>query len=240
MPYTPGPFNQNHLYLQFGGKLPGNEDWSCGIRLAGTGVGVTEAMSDAILAGMDVGAFLETHAAPKVLAYFTDGNLSLSASALLTFAKLNLILRTGHYDSLNSHEHVFANVNGAGGANNRPPNQVALAVSLTTGFDRGPAHRGRFYLPLPAGLVDSAGLWPANLAVSAAAATKTFLEALSDVPGIDLPGSPGAVVMSRKAGSPACRRVTGVEVGRVLDTQRRRRRSLPETYQSNTVDQGLL
>jgi len=69
--------------------------------------------------------------------------------------------------------------------------------------------------------------------------TKTFLEAISDVPGVDLPSSPGAVVMSRKAGAPTTRIVTGVDVGRVLDTQRRRRRSLPESYSHVAVDQGI-
>jgi hypothetical protein len=38
-------------------------------------------------------------------------------------------------------------------------------------------------------------------------------------------------IFSRKAGSPGNRRVTGNLVGEVLDTQRRRRRSLVENYQ---------
>lgn len=37
-------------------------------------------------------------------------------------------------------------------------------------------------------------------------------------------------IFSRKLGAAGNRRVTGNLVGRALDTQRRRRRSLPETY----------
>ncbi|HEY9013483.1 MAG TPA: hypothetical protein VIM84_00255, partial [Gemmatimonadales bacterium] len=37
-------------------------------------------------------------------------------------------------------------------------------------------------------------------------------------------------VYSRKSGAPVHRLVTGVHVGRVLDTQRRRRRKLRELY----------
>ena len=37
-------------------------------------------------------------------------------------------------------------------------------------------------------------------------------------------------VMSRKAGAAIGRNVTGVEIGRVLDTQRRRRNKLAEAY----------
>jgi predicted peroxiredoxin len=39
-------------------------------------------------------------------------------------------------------------------------------------------------------------------------------------------------VFSRKQGAAGNRKVTGIEIGRVLDTQRRRRRSLAEGYAS--------
>jgi hypothetical protein len=44
-------------------------------------------------------------------------------------------------------------------------------------------------------------------------------------------------VMSRH-GSGSTHKITGCKIGRVLDTQRRRRRSLPENYRIVAIDTG--
>jgi hypothetical protein len=184
------------------------------------------------------GAFLDSVVA-AVQAYHTRATTHIAASGKLTFVKVAKIETDGRYPAdYNASEHVYADLGGGGGSE-AIPNQIALAVSLTTEVTRGPAHRGRFYLPVPAAFpIPTDGLIGATVAADVVASTKTFLEALSDYPGIDTPVSPEVVVMSRKAGNPRTREVTGVAVGRVLDTQRRRRRSLQENYATAAVDFG--
>jgi len=212
MPYEPGPFSTPHWYLQWGGKLPGNEQWSCGLRLAPES-GVTPINDPAMLAT----------AVTAVQAFHTSPDSKIGAAAKLSFVKLNLLDVNGRYVEDITMETPIADV--AGGTASTFPNQVALAISLTTGFSRGPAHRGRFYIPVPGVPVEAtSGLITAAMATTIKGAAQTFVNALNAMPNAYV------AVMSRKFGSPAVRAVTGIEVGRVLDTQRRRRRSLAEDY----------
>jgi hypothetical protein len=214
MPYTPGPFNGPHLYLQWGGKLPGGDEWSCGLRMAGI----------AGLTGPPTNDPTQlTKAAAAVEAWHQNGEIS--PRAILTFTKLNAIGRDGKYIEQTTMEHVHANVPGTGVDSRTLPNQVALAVSLTTGVSRGPAHRGRFYMPLPTMVVQSNGLISSDDALTVKNAATTFIAALNA-----MTANYQVAVFSRKAGAPSDRWVTGVEVGRVLDTQRRRRNKLAESY----------
>lgn len=215
MAYLPGPYHQAHLYLQWSGNLPGGETWSCGLRfLGGVGANPTDAP------GMLVGA------AAAVVSYHQSALLNLSQKALLSSVKLNHIDVTGHYSGEGTNEAIYANLPGGGPTTQPYPNQVALAVSLTTGFSRGPAHRGRFYLPLPGYNMDANGLVAAANADACSDATDTFINALNSVnPAWDV------AVFSRKLGAATAKVVTGNEVGRVYDTQRRRRRSMVEDYQ---------
>lgn len=212
MPYEAGPFSTQHWYLQWGGKLPGSEQWSCGLRLAPES-GVTPTNDPAMLAA----------AVTAVQAFHTSADAKVGSVAKLSFVKLNLIGVDGRYVEDVTMETPIADV--AGGGASTMPNQVALAISLVTGFSRGPAHRGRFYIPVPAVPVEATtGLIAAATATTIKGAAQTFVDALNAIPNSYV------AVMSRKFGSPAVRPVTGVEVGRVLDTQRRRRRSLAEQY----------
>lgn len=239
MVYTPGDFDRNHLLLVWGGVLPGNETWSCSVKLSDGRVGSPAVGVDAYLSTVDTNDWVNGFIADAVLAYHQRVTTYCHPSVILQYCKLNLINRQGHYDAGTTSEHVFSNTPGGGLDNPRYPNQVAMVVSLTTNVSRGPAHRGRYYLPMPTLAVSTDGRVAQADANAAAASAKTFLEAISDVPGLDLASSPGAVVMSRKLGAAKTREVTGVEVGRVLDTQRRRRRSLAEGYESSAVSQGL-
>jgi hypothetical protein len=232
--YTPGPFDIEHLYLQWGGKLPGGEQWSCGIRIAEQGVHVPGATY--VPPESDVDDWLNGAVKDAVAAYHTRAITAINPLAKLSFCKLNAIGTDGHYVWPLTHEHVFADLAGGGDAFNTTINQASVAVSLTTGFSRGPAHRGRFYLPMPAVQIGTDGLMVAAFANNIMASSKTFLEAIADTPGIDAPNSMTPMVMSRKLGAPAHRKITGCQVGRVVDTQRKRRRSLPETYSTTALD----
>jgi hypothetical protein len=236
MTYTAGPFPIQHLLLQWGGKLPGNEQWSCSIRLAEQPPHIPG--SNYVPLESDIDSWLNGAIKNAVLSYHTAQASHIDARCKLSFAKLNAVGIDGKYLNPLTHEYVFADVGGGGANYGNFPNQNTVAVSLTTGYSRGPAHRGRFYLPLPTVQIDPNGQIAVGFIQDIEQATKTFLEAVADVPGIDAPNSMTPVVMSRKSGAPAYRVITGVSVGMVMDTQRRRRKSLAENYLNKDLDLG--
>lgn len=214
MAYTAGPFDSTHLYLQWGGKLPGAESWSCGVRLAGP-AGTAEADAVSMLPAVTA----------AVSAFHSSINAQISVNCKLSEVKLNAIGTNGRYVGAGTNQQVVADLSGGGTSSPAFPNQIAMAVSLTTGFSRGPAHRGRFYVPMITYPIGSDG----RISTTDANAMKTQLTAL--IAAINAANAGWKVnVFSRKAGAAAHRPVTGNQVGMVLDTQRRRRRSLLETY----------
>lgn len=107
-----------------------------------------------------------------------------------------------------------------------PPAQTALAVSVGSAR-RGPTGRGRFYLPLCGLEVSGADLsYSTAAAIAARDSAKTFLDALNNQPGVDF-ANVVVVVVSTKGYTSL---VNSVRVGRVPDTIRSRRTSLPELY----------
>lgn len=215
MAYTAGPFDSSHIYVQWGGKLPGNEQWSCGFRMYGP---AATAETDA--AGMLAGV------AAALVTYHQAANTGISPRALLSFVKVNGIGTDGTYLADSTNQALYADLPGGGTVANTPANQIALAVSLTTGYSRGPAHRGRFYLPLPCFAIDANGVFAAANAITVSGTTDTLL---GNINAVDPDWKMG--IFSRKLGAAGHRAVTGNLVGRVYDTQRRRRRALVENYQ---------
>jgi len=215
MPYTPGNFDSAHLYVQWGGKLPGNEQWSCGFRMRKKTAGAVDSGSGLLV---NVGAAL--------VAFHTRDESHISAQAKLSFVKVNAIGVNGRYVGDGTNEATYADVGGAWTGAQKFPNQVAWAVSLTTGFSRGPAHRGRFFLPLPMCTLDTDSRVADADADALHGSVQTLITNLNAV-NADYE----VAVFSRKSGAAGNRRVTGNQVGRVLDTQRRRRRALVEDYQ---------
>lgn len=215
MPYIAGPFISPHLYLQWGGKLPGAEQWSCGLRLSPVATGPWPPEDAAGL----IGAM-----ATAVSTFHTSANTQIHSACKLSYVKLNMIDADGTYSLDTTNQVVLADVAGASNTS-QPANQIALAITAETGFSRGPAHRGRFYLPMPGIGIAADGMVAAATITAIKGTATTFLTNLNAV-------SPKykVAVHSRKAGSPAQRLVTSFSIGRVLDTQRRRRRSLVENY----------
>lgn len=210
-------FDSAHVYVQWGGKLPGNEEWSCGFRMRRKSGVVQSGEAFTMLPGL----------ATALQAFHTSGNTNLGTGAKLSFVKANAISIDGKYmDPNGTNQHILADIPGGGTSPQTFPNQVALAVTLTTGFTRGPAHKGRFYLPLHNGSIDATGLLAAGDAVAVSGAVDTLLTAVN---GVD--ANYEMAIFSRRPSGPGNRRVTGNLVGRALDTQRRRRRSLNEDYQ---------
>ena len=110
------------------------------------------------------------------------------------------------------------------------PLQSSVVLSLRTA-GVGARARGRLYWPSLAATLNttSTRIDSAQTADIAAAAAE-YLEAISDAIGSVFTGTDtwGPVVFSRVAGT--ARQVTGVWVGDILDTQRRRRDTVGENY----------
>lgn len=211
----PGPFIAPHLYVQWGGTLPGNDIWSCGLRMSPINSGTVDSAAS-MLDGVSA-AISAFHAG-------TTG-MQIDSRAILNHVKVNAIGTDGKYMLPTTNEKVLANVPGGISTSTGFPNQIALAITLATAVSRGPAHKGRFYVPLPAYTVGSDGRIGKTYSDNAKAAANTLITALNAVNA-----NMKVAVYSRKIGAPAQRLVTGALVGRVLDTQRRRRNALVEDY----------
>lgn len=166
-------------------------------------------------------ALASLHAALKT--WWASGISSNAAG--LAWSKLNRILPTGKYaDGFTIRKDevtpIYNNVSV------QFPNQIALVATLTTGLSRGMACRGRMFFPVPAVVMeDSDGRLTTAAATAAANKVKTLLDSLNAATdGCTV----GVYSKGGLSGVGASRRVTGVEVGRVLDTMRTRRSALVE------------
>lgn len=202
-----------HLRLVLSGTLYDVEGFSFGLNLIGGGSAPSEVPQAVIDA---------------CTAYFTAVNID--NSAVLRTIKLNLIGTDGRYASDSDtvvHDYPLPGIAGIGTQN--PPPQIALAVSLMTNKQRGRASKGRFYLPLPTLPVGSDGMLTSANALSYAEPTAVFINDLNEA----LPEFTVGVVSDIGTGAQSA--VTGVRVGRVYDTIRSRRRSLPEAHVESTT-----
>jgi len=73
-------------------------------------------------------------------------------------------------------------------------------------------------------------LLPVSVRFDMQARLATLLTSLNNTPGIDVSGLQVVVASTKGFNTP----VTGVRVGRVVDTMRSRRRQLPETFDPPT------
>lgn len=119
------------------------------------------------------------------------------------------------------------------------PPQITLAATLTSDFQRGLAAKGRMYLPGVQAVVNTGtGKISTTDAAGIATNLKTFFDAVNG--SIDIPGTVILASKGRKLNGPGpgeysyiggrSASVTGLRVGDVFDTQRRRRGDLAEAY----------
>lgn len=156
-----------------------------------------------------------------------------------------------HYDQshnnvLDRSEAAFTDANAWGGtASSSMPPQATVALSLY-GYDpaaytpQRARKRGRMYLPTPAaGDLDGTGTLSPTIQGQYLEMGQNFMNALTGV--LDLPDAPPGdsvhirPAISSVAGSIATR-VGWLRVGRVVDTQRRRRNKLAEQYVTGTIN----
>lgn len=124
---------------------------------------------------------------------------------------------------------------GGTSANAHPP-QCALVVTLLSDRPRGRASKGRMYLPGFSGAMQSTGKISTTDQTNIANNLKTFFDALTGQAAI-----PDQLILASRAGGAFSQLlaqndyVETIRVGDVVDTQRRRRNGLQETYTSRTL-----
>jgi len=221
------PYDRRHVLAQWGGPLPGGEIWSNSIRLAGDETGPTATVPTQ----GEIIAWLEGPAKDAVKKFHQTPGVGINAACKLTYMKMNVVDMDGHYVEQTTHEYVFSPVVNGGSSAYLHPNQCTLVVSTLTQYERGYAHRGRFYLPSCAKQVDATtgGITTGEAGLVATAAA-LFLSELHDQPGPEPLLSDMHVCVMSNRGTGATNRITAVEVGTVIDTQRRRRNAMLEVY----------
>jgi len=215
---------QPHFRLAFGGSLFVVEQWVCRLNITSSGTLMTDGEADTALPAIVTAA-----------STFVADNGWFGTGVKLEYVKLNKINSAGHYENSSAARTSLLDpaIGGGGGGSTLPP-QVAVCATLLTAHARGKAHKGRIYLPALAGALITYGVGAGTIGGGAAGAlgdaTHAFIQAINAA----LP-SPNAVSVISSTGE--ANHVTGVAIGSVYDTQRRRRRSLPETpYLTSALD----
>lgn len=158
---------------------------------------------------------------------FANANLAICPWNRMTAIKLAPIGTDGHYPpGEDAFEHIYASgiAGGAVVSNIIWPPQCSYSVGLGTAALRGRGHIGRFYLPSMAFNVSTATGKVGDLSASAGAVIRTWLNAINATPDI------GTVGVITSLGSGTSRVVDHIRLGQVIDTQRRRRNAISETY----------
>jgi hypothetical protein len=154
--------------------------------------------------------------------YFSNGSM-LSNKAKLQVIKLNNIGPDGRYVQPYTVEYEYPTPV-AGGSSAKPPAQNALAVSTTTGFSRGRAHQGRWYLPIPGAVLADDGR------IDPTATSYILQSSRAFVTQLNAALSPWVASVVSNVGPGEQRTITGLKVGRVMDTIRSRREKFDEDY----------
>lgn len=230
-------YDRESYYLTWGGTLFLAEQWQCGLKFGpGLGTSITEPVFNLI--GL-------TDIWDDLVTWFQSGNsgAQIGSAAKLTWVKLAVLKTDGQYKFEPRLYEGPAPV--APPVTTTYPAQVAYCVSLWSGQTLGRANHGRFYVPVPSAIVGQAsdGLLTAAQANQMRDAAKTMITAVAgEIDTIDIPTMP--MIMSKLSSAPdpnapgVSKVIEEIGVGRVLDTQRRRRNHLNESM--NYIGSGFL
>lgn len=222
-------YTENHAVLRFGGPAHnGAEIWSCGLRLKHLGGDEMNALRQETIDTLPAVAQI-------VSDYVTSVDTGFSANVTLAYVKLDAISKsTGQYGFPNNPNTLELVPPVTGTASPLPP-QVAYAVTLRGLFNRGPAARGRWYVPCGNLGTQTDGRMNEAAAIALADAAGVFLAALSSVDSGAGPDAWAPWLFGDGITGPRDSVIELVQVGRVYDTQRRRRNSLDEAYTDSTT-----
>lgn len=223
MAYT-NPF----IRLSFGGTLADDQEiWSCGIHLAQ--YGAIEPVSDWFAqVSANIGAIGDV-----LEGYIANPAVLVPSGVDLRWVKMALIGTDGLY----MEEPVEAPLSQSGSQGGSYIPQASLVNTLVSAKWKDPGRYNRFYLPVSLNAFPEGTYALTEFAQTAyLAELKEFIEDINFAASVDgdLSETAVAVVSNTRDGSQEL--VTQVRLGRVVDTQRRRRNSLPEAYQLANVD----
>lgn len=219
-------YTENHALLRFGGPAWAEQEiWSCGLRLRHIGGDSADPMlADAQASIEDVYDVLA--------AYWTRAETYSSAFCELRWAELNPIsAATGKYLFPNTPVRFEGAMARSSYVNAIP--QIAYCVTLRGLNNRGPASRGRWYVPpgfVAAQPLTATGVVQQSLCEGMANSAGTLLDDLQSISVGAGPNTWSPHLYGDGKTGPADSPVATIAVGNVLDTQRRRRNSLEETY----------
>lgn len=212
----------------------GSEEWSTGFYL-----GATDA--DAADPGSTTAAAL----APLWTTFFTSANSKIASTYKTTMIKVSQLETDGDVDldMIDIYDYPTA-ISGASAVAPMPP-QISLAATLTSDTQRGLASKGRMYLPGINVTLSASDPHVNSTDVNLIATQlKTFFDAVNadaTVQGYAVLASKGRKVTVLQ--DPAnyfyeggvTTRVTGLRVGNVYDTQRRRRNGVSEAFTAKVL-----
>lgn len=219
-------YPKQFIKLTFGGSMAqGQEIWTCGINLANEGAEISQlefnTLTDPQIQEL----------ADLIVTFVEDSDNNVPDGVFLDFVKLALIGVDGKY--VGAPREITGQLGQGGVAGGYVP-QVATVVSMESGKYRDPGKYNRFYLPTatPASsLAYQLDEGQATLISNNAASL------MSDIRDLDLLG-PTKQLMPCAVTSANVENYLNIEkvrVGRVFDTQRRRRNKLNEQYQDTVV-----
>lgn len=208
----------------FGTQTTVRETWSFGLRFSPSNISVDAAVAAPLGQGL-LNALRDRYA-------LLHGNSNMKISNQAWFDECRAY-RIGE-DGRSTDEPTIARMStpqvGAA-TTNLLPWQTTMAVTLDAGFP-SKGRFGRFYLPTICTPVEDTGLIALAPAELMKTAIVTALSDMSNLPGPDV--GFGLVVVGSTGEGGSMRPVESVRLGRVIDTQRRRRRQVQEAYISSS------
>ena len=227
-----------HIQLTVHGGLPGGESWSCGLRTLATAdsLGVTKGSALAVSAANTWRGLANNMDTARLFGNCT-GQTAKATIDGVTVRRLDA-------DGLTVEQYEGSPTTALvpiGSSTVAFPNQCALAVTLVTAR-AGRTGKGRIYLPSLGDLTLTGNRFGTGWADLIATAVKTFLDNMNTVvhtatdasnflavqssvasrePGFWTPGAPTGYMGAK---------IIAIKLGDVVDTQRRRRSGIVESY----------
>lgn len=203
-----------HLHkIVFGGTVGTTETWSCSLHFISP----------------DAGVILPAVFESAIVQWFTRPDTKSNGTAVLEYIKCNEIVpTTGKYLDEAAANTLFLDPVVPGASGGGAPHLTA-AVSTWTAAARGLGSKGRFFPPTGGveGHVGADGRLGTVIAQLMAASASQLI---TDINGDAI----GECYVFSRQGQVALE-ISGTRVGRVLDTQQRRRKNLVEDHQSVPV-----
>lgn len=213
------PYDRESLYLTFGGPYFLTEQWQTGIHFA-----------DGLTTDLDVAGLLALNHTliHSALSTFIAAPYAMwSDRSPISWHRFAIIKRDGTYKTDPVINEYIPNLTNA--ATTQLPPQVSWVASMWSGSTTGRANYGRMYMPVPATAVPSNGLLSTEVQDGARDAVYDLLVGLTaGVTASPLYAELAPAIMS-KEGTGYMKEISKIGVGRVLDTQRRRRNALQES-----------